>query len=86
MGCDLSHWEPGENEDFQRWSSMERIEQFLSVREMVRNVDLPIGMLKTSTDSGLDEKLSDIGIGERLPNLTVSGSPRSDFSFEEYAS
>jgi len=33
-----------------------------------------------------DEKLSDIGTGERLPNLTVSGSPRSDFSFEGYAS
>ena len=33
-----------------------------------------------------DEKLSDIGTVERLPNFTVSGSPRSDFSFEEYAS
>ena len=53
---------------------------------MLRHVNLPIGMLKASTDSGLDEKLSDIGIGERVPNLTVSGSPRSDFSFEEYAS
>ncbi len=65
---------------------MEQIERFSSIREMLRHVNLPIGMLKTSTDSGLDEKLSDIGIGERLPNLTVSGSPRSDFSFEEYAS
>jgi hypothetical protein len=65
---------------------MERIERFSSFRKMLRNVNLPIGMLKASTDSGLDEKLSDIGIGERLPNLTVSGSPRSDFLFEEYAS
>ena len=65
---------------------MEQIERFSSFREMLRNVNLPIGMLKASTDPGLDENLSDIGIGERLPNLTVSGSPRSDFSFEEYAS